>query len=298
MQPPPDDNNVFLTYLALVLSIGFWGFSFVATKIALQSFTPFILIFLRFGAASIFFLILLARTGFPTPNRKNLGNLAILALLQPGLYFTFETIGLQYTTATKTSLIIATIPIVVLVMSSLFLRERMRFPDIAGILISLVGVALLIFGGRTANDMGGMLIGDLLIGGAVLSAAIYMLMTRKLGQSITPVQITGMQAIFGALIFLPLFLYDLPKMEWQRVTAEALIALAGLTVFATIAAFLCYNYALTMVPAARAAIWINAIPVVTVFGAWILLGETLTPLQFLGGTVVLFAVYLTNRRRG
>ena len=233
MQPPPDDNNVFLTYLALVLSIGFWGFSFVATKIALQSFPPLCLIFFRFGAASVFFLVLLACTGFPTLNRKNLKSLALLALFQPGLYFLCETVGLQYTTATKTSLIIATIPLVVLTLSSIFLKERIRAAHLIGISISLVGVALLIYGSPDSGDTDGMLLGDLLIGGAVLSAAVYMIIARSLGQSITPVQITGMQAIFGGLIFLPMFLYDLPNLNWAEVTPQAVAALVMLTLFAT-----------------------------------------------------------------
>lgn len=288
------DKNIFFTYLTLAFAILFWGGSFIATKIALQSFSPFCLIFLRFSCASLFFLVLLSRTGFPPFTQKNLKNLALLAIFQPGLYFAFETVGLQYTSATKTALIIATIPLVVVAMSVLFLKESIRPINIAGICISMIGVSLLVFGGQAESVASGMLWGDLLIGGAVLSAAIYMLMARSLGQTITPVQITGMQAIFGALIFLPLFLYDLPDLQWHEVTTDSIIAVIGLTVFATIAAFLCYNYALTQIPAARAAVFINAIPVVTAFGAWILLGETLTMVQFIGGAVVLFAVYLAN----
>jgi len=51
---------------------------------------------------------------------------------------------------------------------------------------------------------------------------------------------------------------------------------------------------LTRIHASRAAVFINGIPVVTAFGAWILLGETLTLLQICGGVLVLFAVSLTN----
>lgn len=290
-----DNKRGLITYLMLFLAVVFWGFSFVATKIALQSFTPLSLIFFRFGAASLFFLLLLLRTGFPPLTLPNLKNLALLALFQPGLYFTFETIGLQYTSATKTSLIIATIPLVVLILSVIFLKEKLRLQSVAGILISLIGVSLLIFGGESSQDLGGALFGDLLICAAAIAASIYMLMTRYLGQTFTPIQITGMQAIFGAIIFFPPFLYDLKNFRPEAITPESIIALAALTVFATITAFLCYNYALTKIPADRASIWINAIPVVTASGAWLLLGETLTNIQLLGGATVLFAVYLTNR---
>lgn len=287
-------ESTVLTYLALAVAVLCWGLSFVATKIALQSFTPFCLIFFRFFAASIFFLLLLWRTGFPPLNRKNIKALLLLAIMQPGFYFTFETIGLQYTSATKTSLIIATIPVVVLLFSALFLKERMRFFNILGILLSLSGVTLLVFGGQDVQDVQGMLIGDLMIVGAVFSASFYMILTRRLGETISSVQITGMQVIFGAMLFFPAFLWDLPDFNWTRISREAWLALAALTLFATIGAFLCYNFALTRIPAARAAVFINGIPLVTATGAWLLLGERLSQIQLIGGAIVLIAVVLAN----
>lgn len=287
-------NSTLITYIALALAVIFWGFSFVATKVALKSFTPFCLIFFRFITAAVFFVWLLSRTGFPKLNKRNFKNLTLLALFQPGLYFTFETLGLQYTSATKTSLIIATIPIVVLLLSIVFLKEKVRWLNAVGIIISMAGVGLLVFGGSDGAPVGGALLGDLLITGAVISAAIYMVITRHIGQTITPVQITGIQIIFGAIIFFPAFLYDLPEFSWAGVTREGIIALIALTIFATIGAFLCYNYALTHIPTAHAAVFLNGIPVVTAFGAWILLGETLSNLQFLGGVIVIMAVYLAN----
>ncbi len=287
-------HTVLITYLALAMAVLFWGFSFVATKIALQSFTPFCLIFFRFIVASLFFILFFSYRGFPRLTRQNLWHLALLAVFQPGLYFTFETIGLQYTSATKTSLIIATIPVVVLVLSLIFLKERLRLTNALGVGISLMGVSLLIFGGESGTEAAGSLFGDLLIFGAVFSASIYMIMTRRLGQSIPPLQITGMQIIFGAVIFFPAFLWDLPRLHWHEVSTESLLALILLTLFATIGAFLCYNFALSRIPAAQAAVCINAIPLVTTFGAWLLLDERLSALQCIGGVIVLGAVYLAN----
>jgi drug/metabolite transporter (DMT)-like permease len=288
------NNNSIPTYLALATAVFFWGLSFIATKIALQSFTPFCLIFFRFFTAAIFFIFLLWRTGFPSFTGKTLKSLLLLALMEPGLYFLFETFGLQYTSATKTSLIIATIPIVVLVLSAFFLKERLRPINMLGIVISLAGVAMLVFGGRVQTALNGMMFGDMLIIGAVLAASVYMILTRRLGESLSSLQITGMQIIFGALLFFPLFLWDLPKLNWQEVSRESFIALIVLTIFATIGAFLCYNYALTRIPAAQAAVCINGIPLVTACGAWALLGETLTSMQLMGGILVLVSVLLAN----
>jgi len=288
------DKQTLFTYIALTMAVLFWGLSFVATKIALQSFPPFALIFFRFLGASIFFIFLLIRTGFPALTWNTAKPLFILAIFQPGLYFSFETIGLQYSSATKASLIISTIPIVVLLLSIIFLKERIRIINMLGIVISMLGVALLIFGGQNIDKQQGILLGDFLILGAVLSASVYIIMTRKLVKIFSPVQITGMQVIFGMILFFPAFFFTLPQMEWSAISKDSIIALLILTIFATIGAFLCYNYALTKIPAAKAAVCINGIPLVTAFGAWIILGELLSPMQLAGGTIVVSAVYLAN----
>jgi drug/metabolite transporter (DMT)-like permease len=76
------------------------------------------------------------------------------------------------------------------------------------------------------------------------------------------------------------------------------VAAIYLTVFATVGAFLCYNFALSQVPASRAAVFVNGIPVVTAIGAWVLLDERLTVIQTGGGGLVLVAVFLTNLPAG
>ena len=84
-------------------------------------------------------------------------------------------------------------------------------------------------------------------------------------------------------------------MTWTSINTHAVSALIYLTVFATAAAFLCYNHALTKIPAHKAAVFINGIPVVTALGAFLLLNERLTLIQMGGGLLVLFGVYVTNR---
>ena len=103
-----------------------------------------------------------------------------------------------------------------------------------------------------------------------------------------------MQIIYGAVFFAPLFLWELPSIDWAAISGRSTAALVYLAFFATLAAFLCNNYALSRIPASQASVFINGIPVVTVLSAWFLLGEVLTGLQLAGGALVLLAVFLTN----
>jgi drug/metabolite transporter (DMT)-like permease len=284
-----------LTYTALTAVAIFWGLSFVATKIALETFPIFTLVFIRFSVAAFFFFLLMLNRGFPKFSGRDHARVFLMALFEPGLYFIFETIGLQYTSAPKTALLIATIPVAVLVFAFLFIGERPALTSILGIGLSLVGISILIVGDPQFSwQLGGSLVGDLLIIGAVVTAALYMVCARNLGQGHNALDITGLQMMYGALLYTPLFFWELPAVHWSAISVRSLVALAYLTVFATCAAFLCYNYALTKLPAGKAAVFINGIPVVTAIGAWILLGETLTLLQLCGGIIVLTAVCLTN----
>ena len=284
-----------LAYTAMIAVTVFWGLSFVATKIALETFPTFTLIFIRFSVAGLFFFFLMLSRGLPKFSRRDHARIFLMALFEPGLYFIFETIGLQYTSAPKTALIIATIPVAVLMFAFLFLGERTSVTSILGIGLSLLGIGILVVGDPQFSwQIEGSLLGDLLIMGAVVTAALYMVSARNLGKEHNALDITGYQMMYGALLYVPLFLWELPSVQWSAMSGRSIGALTYLTLFATCAGFLFCNFALTKLPAGKASVFVNGIPVVTAIGAWFILGESLTMLQICGGIIVLTAVCLTN----
>jgi len=282
-------------YAIICIAVFFWGLSFVATKIALVSISVFTLIFIRFAIASIIFLILTVKRKFPSFTRRDHIKIFLIALFEPGLYFLCETFGLQYTAAPKASLIIATVPVVVLIISFFMIGERTGLLSMVGIVLSLFGIGLLVMGDpQFSLGFDGPLIGDLLIFGAVISASFYTVIVRDLGKKYSALKITTVQILYGTIFYAPAFLWELPRIEWSAITMQSAGALIFLSICATVIAFLCYNYALTQMPAVRVAVFLNGIPVVTTLAAWILLGETLTIIQIEGGLLVLAGVFLTN----
>lgn len=283
-------------YTSLSAAVLFWGLSFVATKVALESIPTFTLIFFRFGLAGLIFMtVAVARGGLPRLTGRGHLKLFLMAVFEPGLYFYFETVGLHYTTAPKAALIIATVPVAVLVFARILIGERIRLFSLIGILFSLAGIAVLIMGDPEFRwAVGGHLKGDLLILGAVITAALYMVGARELGREYSAWAITCFQIFYGALFYAPMFLLEMPRLDWRSVSGSSLLAAMYLTVFATVAAFLCYNYGLTRIQASRASAFINGIPVITAAAAWAVLGERLTALQAVGGAMVLIGVWMTN----
>lgn len=287
------------TYIALTLSTLFWGLSFIAVKIALTGFTPFAYMFLRFALASVFFLVLMLVRGFPKLEAGDHKKLFLIGLFEPGLYFIFETFGLTYTTASKASIIIAALPVIVLLLARLFLNEKISGKSVWGVILSMAGIIILILGDpKFWISSAGAVIGDVLIFGAVISASFYMIIARDLGQKLSAFEITSFQVFYGAILFAPLFLMNMGSVQWAEISVSAAGAVVFLAVFATVLAYLFNNYALTQIPASQAAVFMNGIPVVTTIGAWFILDERLTLLQAAGGALVLIAVMVANKPAG
>jgi drug/metabolite transporter (DMT)-like permease len=284
--------------MALGTAVLFWGISFVATKVALGSMTPASYMFLRFVAAAIPFAGIMAARGLPRLSPKAHLRLALIALFEPGLYFIFETTGLERTSAPKASIIIAMTPVVVALVSRIFLKERLSRRASIGAAVSIVGVAVLVL----ADPGSGMAetqarLGDLLVGLAVLSAAFYMVVVRSIAEDVDTFTITAFQVLYGALFFALLYFVTPGRIALDSIPTDAAISILFLALFATIAAFFAYNYALSKITAGQAAVALNGIPVVTAITAWIVLGEVLTLLQAAGGVLVLVGVTVANRAR-
>jgi drug/metabolite transporter (DMT)-like permease len=283
-----------VVYAALLTAVLFWGSSFVAVKIVLQSIPPSAYMFLRFAAASLIFIIILNKKGLKKLTRKNHLSLAAIAFFEPGLYFIFETAGIQRTSASSASIIIAAVPAVVALSAAVFLNEKISLKSGVGIVLSISGVFLLTLFERGSGGSSSTLTGNLFVFLAVLSAAAYMIIVRKVAPGLTTLQITGWQIIYGTIFFLPFFIKDFANIPWNSISSDSLSALIFLILFATIIAFMSYNFALTKIPASKAALFINGIPVVTVIVSAIVLGERISLIQIMGGLIIISGVTLAN----
>ncbi len=286
-----------VVYSALILTVLFWGSSFVAVKIVLQSIPPSAYMFLRFTAASLVFIIILYRKKSIRLGVKNHLKLACVALFEPGLYFIFETAGIQRTSASSASIIIGAVPAAVALSAAVFLKEKIGIKSWAGIILSITGILLLTLFDKGSSSEGATVTGNILVFLAVISAAGYMVTVKKLAPQFSTIQITGWQIIYGAIIFLPFFLKDLNNISWSSMTSASVAALVFLVLFATLTAFICYNFALTKIPASRAAMFINGIPVVAVIVSALVLKESITAVQITGGLVIISGVTLANTER-
>lgn len=290
-------SNCTTAYLAAFAAVIVWGSAFVATKMVLTSFSAVAYVVFRFTAASLVFAIILLRSRLPRIPLKSHLRLALMALFEPGLYFVFETTGLQRTTASSASIIIASVPVVVAVLAALILKERLPLRGWLGALLSIGGIALLsLWDGSTSLGEGSSL-GNLLVFLAVLSASGYIILARHLSASLSTLQITAFQILYGTLYFLPGFVWLGATGRWPEPDLVAVGALLFLIFGATLGAFLSYNFSLSRLGAARSAVFLNGIPVVTVVVAALLLGERISYHHGIAALLVIAGVTIANQPR-
>ncbi|MDY0314989.1 MAG: DMT family transporter, partial [Bacteroidales bacterium] len=133
-------------YILLLISMALWGASFVWGKIALESYSAFTVIFFRLFVSVIVLLpVLLISKNFKLPSKENLHLFILLAFFEPFLYFIGETNGLKYIGASMTSIIISVIPLFTPFVAYYFLKEKVSFVNLMGIIISISGIMFLVF---------------------------------------------------------------------------------------------------------------------------------------------------------
>lgn len=276
-----------------------FGFSIVATKYALRGFEPMLVALLRFAIAGGFlWLVWRRRPGREQATRAELARLAALGFVSLTLYFVFETSGIARTSASKASLILATIPIFVAVLAALVLGERAGPRRSAGIALSFAGVAALVLLGRGGDGAGGSLTGDLLVLAAALTAAVYTLMARRLLLTRSALYVTMFQNLFGALFMLPIAVVEAAVAGVREPTGEAGLGVLYLAFLSSTVAYLLLNYALRFLEASRVAVFVNLTPVVGVAAAFVLLGERFTAGQAVAAAVVVLGVWVAHSGDG
>ena len=114
-----------------------WGLSFLWTSAALETLDVMEVLALRWTVAAVLFLVL---TGIGVVEvsykGKNIKNVLAVGLTQPCIYAIFEALGVKYTTASESSIFIATIPLIVLIVGGLFLKEKTGKLTAAAIVIA------------------------------------------------------------------------------------------------------------------------------------------------------------------
>jgi len=287
-------NKQVKIYVAVVLSMIFWSFSFIWFKVANKTFHPITIVFIRLLFSTILMTTFLVVTKNYMKIKKSDRKLFLmLALFEPFFYFLGESFGLTYVSATVCSVLIATIPVFATIGAWLIFKEKLKAINYAGIILSFMGVLVFIL--NTDGSLSFNIKGLLLLTLAVLSAVGYNLTLSHLIETYTPVYIVNVQNLIGATLFLPLFLiFDFKHFISTPFTFNMFKPIIELSIFASCGAFILFAYSVKNMGITKANVFSNCIPVFTAFFSFILMGDKLTVQNIAGMAIVIAGLFMSQ----
>ena len=273
-------------------AVGIWGLAPVATRALVLQLAPLPLLVVRMGVAAV---VLLPWCGpiLRRPGRRYIPRLAAAGLLGMVGYNLPVTIGLQWVPASTAGLVLASEPVWLLLLTAVFLGERVSRRCWAGATVALAGVAVLAGPGVLSSrgdvrELGGV---SLIALGTLLFAA-YTLTLRPLSRACGPVPATAASTVAGSL-FYAAFAGTVTSGQLGRLPAAGWGELAFLAIGSNVVGMLAWNLAVARLPGQRASLLLYLEPLVSVAGAVMLLGERLSPSLAAGGALVLGGIALT-----
>lgn len=281
-------------YLYIILSMLFWGMSFIWTRLALVEFNPISVIFFRLVLSSIilFSYIRISRTAEKIDKADRKWFL-LLALAEPFFYFLGENFGLKYVSPAVTSAIIATIPLIAPIVAYIFLKERVDHFTVLGVLLSFFGIIYMLLNKDLSLNASPK--GIALIFLAVFSAVGYTFFIRKLANKYKAITILTLQNIIGSIYFLPVFLiFDLRSLLHMHPSTGAILAIVQLAIFASSVAFLLFIIVVAKLGMVKANIFTNLIPVFTAIFAYFIIGEMITWQKVIGILLVIGGILISQ----
>lgn len=293
-----NSRNTLTGYIAICVSMLFWGISFVWTKQLLNAgFPVFTIVFFRLFIASAIFVTLFSLRHKLEKIRKEDRKLFIwLAIFEPFLYFIGEEYGLQQVSASFASVIIGLIPIVVSVTMYFAEGEKLSWTLLLGTSISIAGICLMTFEANSTLEYNFKGLMWLML--ALAAAAGYSVLLAKLVRKYSPITITTMQNLVAIPFYLPFVcIFDLQHWGSISWSGSAILNLVCLAVLCSAGAYMLYSYAAKQISITKLTVFTNAIPIVTIIVAALMGLEAFTLQKFAGIVVVVFGVILSQRKK-
>lgn len=285
-------------YISMVITALFWSGAFIAGKMAVNVFGPLTLTFLRFLLALpfIFLLLWFKEPRAFVPGKEQVKPLVILGLIGTLGYHFFFFLALHHTSAINSSIIGATNPVVTTVLAVLFFNERVSTIRSIGVGISLFGVFSVITG--LDLEMLSNLnfnIGDIYMALGVLCFSSYALLSRKYMKKyrLSPLTTTAYTFLVCTVISLVLSLVlEQPVDAFGSAGPKVWLEILYMAVLASVVGYYLQLNAIKTIGAPRTAMFINLVPVFTIFLASVILGESITIFKLVCALTIIAGVYL------
>jgi len=283
-------NNRYFPFLLLSLGTFFWSTNFLIGRLLAEDIPPFTMTAGRFIVAALVFGGMAIWYRWPLPRGNQWIYVFAMALTGVFLFNTVLYWGLSYTTAINATLVNGFSPLLTTFLAVLILKEKASPRLMVGIVLSVCGVFFVAAKGSfdvlLNLDLNR---GDLIVLLGALIWGSYTIIVRMFTKGYPVLPATAYASLIGAILLLPAVYLEVQHTT-PVITTASIAAFIYLGVFASVIAFICWNWAISKIGPIKATIFYNLIPLYAAIMSPLLLGESLYLLHLIGGALIVGGV--------
>lgn len=205
--------------------------------------------------------------------------------------------GLSYTSPISASVIMLTAPILVLILSTILLKERIELKKIIGIIIGLIGTSILILYGKSVGNATNANWGNFLVFVNASSYAIYLILVKKIASKYSPLTFIKWIYTFGLFFVLPFGLGEFTAVNWNEIPTIIFFEIGYLVIFTTFFAYLINLSAIRYLKPTTLSVFIYLQPVFASIFAISLQKDELNMIKLISAFLIFVGVYLVTQKK-
>ncbi len=284
--------------IMMLVMVVVWAFAFPLIKIGLEELSFINLTIMRFFVVCcvLILILLFQKKRFSKINRKDVVPIFLLGFFGVMVYHLGLNYGEQFISPAAASLIIATIPIQIVILALIFLKEKITKLKALGVIIAMCGVVVITIWGKVGSSLRvEYFFGAISVLIAALMGALYTIAGKKLLERYTGLSLTVYAMLFGSIGLIP-FLNNSIIYQVSKMSFNGWFAVIFLGIFSTIIGYVIWYVALKIKTASEISIYLYAIPVFSTIFSYLMFKEEITLMFIFGGILVLSGLAIVNMR--
>ena len=259
---------------------------------------PFGFILVRIIGATALFWLLSLFTKNEKIERKDFLTFFVASIFGIALNMLTFFKGLEYTTPINASVIMITAPIIVLLLSAVFLSEKLTFIKVLGVLLGFSGAIILsLYGSGSSSTGSNVPLGNLLVFINAASYSVYIIIIKKVTAKYHPFSFIKWLFLFGLILVLPFGYRDLTRVELYQFTAYDFFAVGFVVVGATFGTYLLNPIGLRHLKASTVTAFIYLQPVIAAIFAIAMGADSLNIIKVLAAAIIFSGVFLVTKKK-
>lgn len=288
-------SKVKLAILALITANIIWGAAFPIYKLTLTNIPPFTFVFLRFFLSAIILLPFVYKN--LKIKVKDLITLFLLSFAGITLTISFLNFGLTLSSSINAPIIISASPIILIIGSFFYLKEKLKTKVLIGTLISFSGVLVVVLIPFFERGISGTITGNLFLVFAAIFSVIHALLLKKVLPKYNTLTIVFWSFLIGSIPLLPLIINEYNQTHWvNNLTLPVLAGIAFAVILATVVGHSLYAYGMKYIAANEVGIFSYIDPIATILVAIPLLHETISTPYIIGSILVFLGIIVAEKR--